>query len=756
MRKFQLYFRSGKQRILITDFDTLTKQNITPTSTFNEKISKSDNDQINFTFSLSATYLDGGKYVSNPWVARLHHHTILELVEDNQTYDLVISSIEPDTSTKKLIYNYTAKDYFSYILSRRCLGFTYCNIPDADLDYNTYPELYDNYGVESIFQIGSKILRKAYMYDWQVYFKEGDAEYEALAQKPISLDVSDTNPYNALVEACNSLNCCMRVDYANKMITFLEKSHIPFSGYRYRPEYNLRSLSVSYNGEELTTLMHVEGGKNEKDQYITITPYFPYAVNRWLALFYNKIEWYDKEHNKRIVGNGYGNWGVNNNIDFLLPTRLDDNGNTIIGWWDNIKNTIATYPESFLSYYAIAEKDRDPSKLQEEQQELNDFFTLIAKVPYAGQYILDMEFFELKGEFSAAKKAQFHSTLNGIARYNIMLKDIVYSRNNLRYEIESIMAKVMGQADIYTSILLTMIDQGVEKASQYESDLTEVGEKIKSYIGALGKKLFLLHGAKSLSDYPEIQTFDSQHKQAEAQRQYKEYETLYKEYNRLLKENSSSDYTVTDLEAKAANYENLYKTYFAWGAGANEPALDNHLGTYAYLYSMLTNPAYVAVPTQLEEGVNYSMPLDQAYTSYTASLDALTGDLYHNFGQYIVESKYTNSDEIDPISLYNQAITYFQDLYKPKAEYNIETINIRQLELISVPQLQVNSKIRIYNSEIGLDDAQNDTISERENELIVTSISYSLRDNLNVSVGVEQITRYNSILQKLIQSISNR
>ena len=44
-------------------------------------------------------------------------------------------------------------------------------------------------------------------------------------------------------------------------------------------------------------------------------------------------------------------------------------------------------------------------------------------------------------------------------------------------------------------------------------------------------------------------------------------------------------------------------------------------------------------------------------------------------------------------------------------------------------------------------------LSYTNNELIVESVNYDLRDQTNISVTVQQIHSYKSILQKLIQTV---
>ena len=131
-------------------------------------------------------------------------------------------------------------------------------------------------------------------------------------------------------------------------------------------------------------------------------------------------------------------------------------------------------------------------------------------------------------------------------------------------------------------------------------------------------------------------------------------------------------------------------------------------------------------------------------------------EIYEKYGNYIIESSYENTDELDSVSLYNQAITYFQEQKRPKASYNLEVISNEALDLIGLPNLRINSKIRIYEPSINLNDNNLDSISYNNNELIVTGINYELRNPDILSLSVEQLNNYQKLLEKLLISIKNK
>jgi len=186
--------------------------------------------------------------------------------------------------------------------------------------------------------------------------------------------------------------------------------------------------------------------------------------------------------------------------------------------------------------------------------------------------------------------------------------------------------------------------------------------------------------------------------------------------------------------------------------------------------------------------------------------------LYQNYGQYIYEQTYSNTDELNSISLYNQAVTHFADINKIKESHSLTVLDIGMLERIALPRLSVGSVIQVYNKdslnaipynyitnriekatalyEYALKQGQKEQLAQLEgdlenlqeelvdyykyinnidketsvtaaeildkiftDEIRVVGINRILREPLKDTVTVEQPSRYQSILAKLIKSI---
>lgn len=107
---------------------------------------------------------------------------------------------------------------------------------------------------------------------WSVNWTPGP-----VVRDKFSFSTDSSNPYNAVVEAANVLGYKFHVNYTDHTLTFYVPEKNKFSGYRYRPETNLKSFSASYDATQLCTIMHAVGGTDAQEQIIPLTPALPHA-----------------------------------------------------------------------------------------------------------------------------------------------------------------------------------------------------------------------------------------------------------------------------------------------------------------------------------------------------------------------------------------------------------------------------------------------------------------------------------------------
>lgn len=127
-----------------------------------------------------------------------------------------------------------------------------------------------------------------------------------------------------------------------------------------------------------------------------------------------------------------------------------------------------------------------------------------------------------------------------------------------------------------------------------------------------------------------------------------------------------------------------------------------------------------------------------------------TERLYTNYGDFIYETTYENTDELDSIGLYNQTVNNFALYNKPAASYSMTTIDLNCLEQISIPNATVGSKIRVYNELLNLKDGEDNNLQYTNNDLTITAINRKLRSSDDVSFTVEKTNRINKLVEKLL------
>ena len=90
----------------------------------------------------------------------------------------------------------------------------------------------------------------------------------------VNIELSDSNTYNALIELGILVNAVFTINYNTKTINYKWKEDPSFNkNYLLSPTYNLESLSLNYNGNEMSSLLFVEGGEDDYGLYVSVVPY---------------------------------------------------------------------------------------------------------------------------------------------------------------------------------------------------------------------------------------------------------------------------------------------------------------------------------------------------------------------------------------------------------------------------------------------------------------------------------------------------
>lgn len=144
--------------------------------------------------------------------------------------------------------------------------------------------------------------------------------------------------------------------------------------------------------------------------------------------------------------------------------------------------------------------------------------------------------------------------------------------------------------------------------------------------------------------------------------------------------------------------------------------------------------------------------LEQKLAEFKSTDETLWAELLNKYGNYFYENSYENADELDSVSLYNQAVSYFYDINKPTANYNLQVLDLSALDLVGMPDLDVGNTIQVCDKRLR---SSADYTLIKDN-LIITGLKFDLRKPSSVSVDVEHYIPYQRILSKLIKTVSTK
>ena len=239
-------------------------------STFEEQLEEKENSQYILQFSIHKKIYKNNSIIRHPLLKHFFCGANIRLITDGKIIDLVISNITPNTGTHDSVYNIIAQDELSYRWQKHNIGYNYSTV-NSDGVLTT----------KDIFTIAKEVLADNYLYDWSVATKSEDVD---LSNIKFMLEITNSNPYNVLIEACNTVNALLRVNYNTKRLDFIRKDLIPFSGYRYSSDTNCVDYTSDYSGEQLTTMLHVSGGVDSNDMQISMIPDMPDTIRQYFYI----------------------------------------------------------------------------------------------------------------------------------------------------------------------------------------------------------------------------------------------------------------------------------------------------------------------------------------------------------------------------------------------------------------------------------------------------------------------------------------
>ena len=765
MRNFKLYVYNKRFTRLITSFDnSKTTEHNEPFSTYAEQLVEAENDQYTLTFSIMGYVYIDGQFQRNYWLDLLKMGARVRIdIDDNIEVQLIIKSVQPALSKEGISYTFTAQDEVSYLWAKHNLGYWYSTSERGS--------------VQTIYTIARNVLIDNHLDgQWTVVDEEKLENENPLRSKPITLEVEDSNPYNVIIEACNTLNCFLRVNYKQRQISFYQKEYIPFSGYRYRSEVNMQSFSASYDCQDFSSIMHVVGGENEYSEIITLIPAIPTAVQTFLL---NK---YRSSPEETRINNFIPYWNWDKAFTDIDTQKQID--------WNKVKTDILQ--DTTQKYMLNA-----PTSLgyEDEVNEITNFCRIANEVPHLGQFLLDLTYFQKAKIITQEEYKKLTTLFNFNMRdNNLWLKIYTPIKYQLEFDIDSKLAEIKEEAAEYQAEC-QFIQQRVDAAKQDSEtgmdanttyaelfkNIPAIEEKIVNSCTTEEYKLFcnltMLYGKQELSGKPRFTYIGSDGKRHSDIPQIQEFldsKYYFSDKTKVAQSELEAviaqlgDYTLPDnpdlndaiyieLSQKKALLEDKIVDYKTTGDGweitlGAEGAEITYFvsGLYDFLLDIMEEQYNIAYRTgALDNIANISKIIDY----YELANDNLWQQIYNNYGDCIYETKYENSDELDSVSLYNQGILAFAKQRFPVPSYSVTGLDIGQLEPVGIPRLSIGSKIRVYNKFLNLNDGAEDNLSFQNNELIVTQITYDLRNAAKVTISVEKVQTYENIIEKLLLSV---
>ena len=252
-------------------------------STYDENLQIKDNSQYSLTFSV-AKYIDN---TLNPIFYLLVENRRLRLQTEHKKIDFIITGITPNITKNNVVYSVTCQDTFSYDLSKQNTSITVetetpKNIRElAQLILRT-AQLDKKWLVDSQ-------LENNYYADFPSYQKLTQGSKTTTHRMLASLNVSNTTPFNALVELCKKFNATLEVEYSDTetdqgIIYFRNKMTADFSGYHLRDSVNMSAFSVSRKTDNFCSIMHVNGGEDANGQLVSMVPTMPAGVQQYFTM----------------------------------------------------------------------------------------------------------------------------------------------------------------------------------------------------------------------------------------------------------------------------------------------------------------------------------------------------------------------------------------------------------------------------------------------------------------------------------------
>lgn len=680
-----------------------------PGGTYDENLSKKNNSQYSLTFSISKI-VEGQ---INPIFNMIVENRRLRLTTSDYIIDFIITAITPQVSKNNIIYNVTCQDVFSYDWTRQNIKISY----DSLEEHNT--ALY-------ISQHANHILEKS-KFGWKdknnvncgLYMIDPSLEDNIIADFPnllttymiqytertySTLKLENVTPYAAMIELADKYGAVLDITYpyANKnknnkltIINFKNQQMKKFKGLYVRPEVNLSNFSISRKTDNFCSILRVSGGEDADGNIVSLMPEMPYEIESFII---NNNEWKGKyiEQLKNIFYEYYkDDIGVQTNIDIsnyfnILENVVKSGGNILY---------------NFDYYYNAGLMQKNVLK------ELNNIFSIqlrdanLLTSAYSRQYnrlyselmLLETEVEDYISNIAAEEEYQEEllggkssSGLNGteLENYNNScnaIKDIEFTEDDNITSLNKIWKR-------------------------------DENDNYSIYV----RNSELLYGKYALNN----KIVELEQKKEELEKEYIEYiEQAKKLEKKYTKKDGTVDWTeIKDESSFSADYLNSDYVNYCYYISLAEK-LYSAIGPLEY--NEITKRGYYQVfIDEIEKLINYYykdnkkehvnfegnhrvIGIDDSSTLITNLLSAaekerdnLWKTIYNEYGDYISEASYSDTNQLSEDALYLVAQKEFASRCNPSIDYSSTVIDLHKILNVSNSKIDLGDIIYFYNKDL--------------------------------------------------------
>lgn len=139
------------------------------------------------------------------------------------------------------------------------------------------------------------------------------------------------------------------------------------------------------------------------------------------------------------------------------------------------------------------------------------------------------------------------------------------------------------------------------------------------------------------------------------------------------------------------------------------------------------------------------------YETYLNNNKKIWQQIHKDYGMLILESSFTSDNAVDSKSLLQQAMAYYKDYEKPQTKYSLSVIDIAHLDGYTTIPIAIGDQVALVaRSFYDEEDYIKQLLEER---LFVNEISYELRKDSDITLGVDTISYQDKLISKLVKLI---